>query len=224
MRSLRSKGAALKYSWLCYRRESLWFPAAFLALFVVILAILPNPGLRYGIARAYLGFIVPLIGGILAAYSILDDPALELRFATPERPEATLAARLGLILLVEAVCAAGFQLFARALGVDLSPLGGFLSVQAVWLVPTLALISLGCAGSLAGAQSVTGAFLVGGVWLVQLLMKSWFVANARELYLFLGVFSPDSPALVANRFVLFAGSLGLLGLSTVLLRRPERLL
>ena len=40
---------------------------------------------RFNIVRGYLGFIVPLIGGVLAAYGVLDDPALELRFSTPVR-------------------------------------------------------------------------------------------------------------------------------------------
>ena len=40
-----------------------------------------------------------------AAYSVLDDPALELRFATPVRAEQTLLARLGLILVIQAACA-----------------------------------------------------------------------------------------------------------------------
>jgi hypothetical protein len=218
------KSAAWKYSWLTYRRDALWFPLAFLALFLVILGIMNHPAVRFAIARAYLGFIVPLIGGILAAYAVLDDPALELRFSTPVRHGQTLVSRLGLILAVETVCAFGFQLFVGALGVPLAPLGNLLGVQLVWLVPTLALIALGCAGSLAGAQGVTGAFPVGGVWLVELMIKGWFEQNARYLFLFLGVFTPGHPDLVANRCVLLAGSLILLGISWVLLHRQERFL
>jgi len=218
------KSAGWKYSWLTYRRDALWFPLAFLALFLVILGIMNHPAVRFAIARAYLGFILPLIGGILAAYAVLDDPALELRFSTPVRAERTLASRLGLILAVETACALAFQLFVGMLGVSLAPLGSLLGVQLVWLIPTLALVALGCAGSLAGAQSVTGAFLVGGVWLVELMMKGWFELNARHLFLFLGVFSPGHPDLIANRCVLLAGSLILLGISWLLLHRQERFL
>lgn len=216
--------AALKYSWLTYRRDQLWFPLAFLALFFVILLILPHPGARYSIARAYLGFIVPLVGGILAAYSVLDDPALELRFSTPVRAEQTLLSRLGLILAVQAACALVFQLFVGALGIDLSPLGGLFRVQLVWFLPTLSLAALGCAGALAGAQTAMGAFLAGAAWLIQLLMNSWLKLNARPVFLFLGVINPGHPDLVLNQFVLFAGSLALLLLSWVLLRRQERYL
>jgi hypothetical protein len=218
------KGAALKYSWLTYRRDSLWFPLAFLALFLVILLIMPHPVARFSIARAYLGFIVPLIGGILAAYGVLDDPALELRFSTPVRAEQTLLARVGLILAVQAACALVFQLFVGALGIDLSPLGGLFSIQLVWFLPTLALAALGSAGALAGAQTAMGAFLAGAVWLVQLLMNSWLQLNARYVFLFLGVIVPGHPDLALNRFVLFAGAMALLLVSWALLRRQERYL
>lgn len=213
-----------KYAWLTYRRDQLWFPLAFLALFIVIVLIMRHPAVRFTLARAYLGFIIPLIGGILAAYSVLDDPALELRFSTPVRAEQTLLARLGLILSVQAACALLFQLFAAALGIDLSPLGGFFRVQLVWFLPTLSLAALGCAGALAGAQTAMGAFLAGAVWLIQLLMNSWLRLNARHVFLFLGVIVPGDPELTANQCVLFAGSVALLLVSWVLLRRQERYL
>jgi hypothetical protein len=215
---------ALKYSWLTYRRDALWFPLAFLALFLVILLILRHPAGRFAIARAYLGFIVPLIGGILAAYGVLDDPALELRFSTPVRAEQTLLARVGLILAVQAACALVFQLFAAALGVDLSPLGGLLRVQWIWLLPTLSLAALGTTGSLAGAQTSMGAFLAGAVWLVELLMNRWFQQNARSVFLFLGLLAPGDSALTLNQLVLFAGSMALMLASWALLRRQERYL
>ena len=218
------KGAGLKYSWLTYRRDQLWFPLAFLLIFIVIILMMRHPGVRFSISRAYLGFIVPLTGGILAAYGVLDDPALELRFSTPVRAEQTLVARLGLILAVQAVCALVFQLFAGALGIDLSPLVNLFRVQLVWFLPTLALAALGTAGALAGAQTVMGAFLAGAVWLIQLLMNSWLRLNAKSMFLFLGVIAPGDPGLVLNQLVLSAGSVTLLLVSWALLRRQERYL
>jgi hypothetical protein len=218
------KGAGLKYSWLTYRRDQLWFPLAFLTLFLVIVLIMHHPEVRFSLSRAYLGFIVPLIGGILAAYGVLDDPALELRFSTPVRAEQTLLARVGLILAVQAACALVFQLFLGALGVDLSPLGSLFKVQLVWFLPTLSLAALGTAGALAGTQTAMGAFLAGAVWLVHLLMNSWLRLNARSVFLFLGVLAPDHPDLALNQLVLFAGSTALLLVSWALLRRQERYL
>jgi len=217
-------GATLKYSWLTYRRDPLWFPLASLAIFVVILLMMRHPGVRFSIARAYLGFILPLIGGILAAYGVLDDPALELRFSTPVRTGETLLARVGLILAVQAACALVFQLFAGVLGIDLSPLGNLFRVQLVWFLPTLALAALGTAGALAGAQTAMGAFLVGAVWLIELIMNSWLRLNARYVFLFLGVIVPGHPDLALNQLVLFAGSMALLLISWALLRRQERYL
>jgi hypothetical protein len=216
--------SSLKYSWLTYRRDSLWFPLAFLALFIVIVLIMRHPAVRFSIARAYLGFILPLIGGILAAYSVLDDPALELRFSTPVRAEQTLLARVGLILAVQAACALVFQLFVGALGIDLSPLGGLFRVQLMWFLPTLSLAALGTAGALAGAQTMMGAFLAGAVWLVQLMMNSWLRLNARSMFLFLGVLAPRDPGLALNQVVLFGGSMALLLISWALLLRQERYL
>jgi hypothetical protein len=217
-------GAALKYSWLTYRRDQLWFPLAFLAFFILVLLVLPKPAARFNIARAYLGFIVPLVGGLLSAYGVLDDPALELRFSTPVRAEQMLFARVGLILAVQAVCALVFQVFVAALGVDLSPLGGLLRVQLIWFLPTLSLAALATAGSLAAAQTALGAFLAGAVWLIELLMNSWLRLNARSVFLFLGVIAPGDPDLTLNQSVLFVGSMMLLVASWALLRRQERYL
>jgi hypothetical protein len=212
------------YSWLTYRRDPLWFPAAFLALLVLLTWMMPAAQTRYGLARAYLGFLLPLVGGILAAYAVLDDPAIELRFATPVGAAQMLFARVGLILGVQTLCALLFQVGARALDVDLTPLGGTLAVQLAWLVPTLALVALGTAGALAGANCGTGAFLVGALWLGELLMKSWILANGRHLYIFMGVVEPHHPDLLRSQGVAIAAAAGLFALSVALLRRQERFL
>jgi hypothetical protein len=218
-----SRLAALKYSWLTYRRDALWFPLATLAIFAAILPLVDGrAALRFNVARAFLGFIVPLLGGILAAYAVLDDPALELRFATPVRPAAVLLGRLGLILAILAACALALEAEAAALGVRLAPLGGFLAAQLAWFLPTLALAALGVAGSLAGAATATGAFLAAALWLVEVMMKGWFEMNARPLYLFLGVLDPAAPGLATNRLSLAGLSAVCLFVSWRLLHRRER--
>lgn len=215
---------SLKYVWLTHRRDQLWFPAALWILFVVFVLALDKPAARFTLARAYLGFLVPLTAGLLAAYSLLDDPALELRFATPARASTALLGRVGLIVAVHAVAALAFELFAAALGIDLSPLGGVVRVQLVWLVPTVALAALGASGSLAGAHTVVGAFLAGGLWLVQLMMKGWCMTNTKPFFLFLGVFAPADAGLAANQLTLVAAAAALLALGWRLLLRRERYL
>ena len=218
------RGSAFKYVWMTSRREVVWFPVALMAFFVVIAWMLPHPHVRYSIARGYLGFFVPLAAGIAAAYAVLDDPALELRFATPLRPVQLLLTRFLLIVAVQAACALAYQAIAAGLGVDLSPLGSIAAVQAAWFVPTLALAALALAGSLAAAQCAAGAFLAGAVWLVQLLMKGWMMQNGPLLYLFMGVLEPQNSDLLASQGVLLTSSVAMLTVSWGLLHRQERYL
>jgi hypothetical protein len=216
------KRFSVSYSLLTYRLDQLWFPLAFWALFAVIVLMLREKDLE--IARAYLGCAIPLIGGVLSAYGVLDDPALELRFATPVRAAQTLLERLGLIFLVQAICAFSFQLLCLALGVDFSILGNWFAVQLAWLVPTLALMALGTAGSLLAAQMMTGAFLVGIAWLVELIARDWFAAHriGRYFLVFMGALIPDHPALAANQASLLGLSILLFVAAWLLLQRQER--
>ena len=217
------KRFSLRYTLLTYRLDQLWLPAAFWALFVIISLFRNEPDDVLGMARAYLGTVLPLVGGIMAAYAVLDDPALELRFATPTRAGRFLAERLGLILTIQAVCASSFQGFALALGVDLSILGNWVAVQLAWLMPTLTLMALGCVGSLLAAQTVTGAFLAGFVWLMELLACGWLARNAgRYVLIFMGALMPDHPSLHANQISLSILTVVFLFTAWVLLHRQER--
>lgn len=97
------KRFSLKYTFLTYRLDQLWFPLAFWAFFVILTLILHKEDQNFNITRAYIGVAVPLIGGIMAAYAILDDPALELRFATPIRAAQILFERTALTFLIQAL-------------------------------------------------------------------------------------------------------------------------
>jgi hypothetical protein len=218
------KGAALKYVWLTTRRELVWFPGAMFAVLVLIMWMMRRPDIRFAIAKGYLGFLVPLMTGIMAAYAVLDDPALELRFATPVSAARTLLSRLALILSVQAVFSVLFQLCAIAMGVRFAPLGSVSAIQLAWIVPTISLAAVGMSGALAAAQCATGAFLAAAVWLVQLLMKSWVLANASSVYLFMGMLEPQHPGLFWSQGVLVVASFVLMALSWVLLHRQERYL
>jgi hypothetical protein len=217
------KRFSLRYALLTYRLDQVWLPAAFWALFAIICLFRNAPDSRFDMVRVYLGTAVPLVGGILAAYAVLDDPALELRFATPTRAGRFLAERLGLILAIQALSALGFQLFALALGVDFTPLGNWAAVQLAWIVPTLALMALGCAGSLLVAQSTAGAFLAGFVWLMELLARGWLASNAgRYVLIFMGALMPGHPSLHINQVTLSALAAMLLFAAWALLHRQER--
>ena len=217
------KHFSLRYTLSTYRLDQLYLPAAFWILFAIICLFRGAPEFGLDMARAYLGAVVPLIGGIMGAYAILDDPALELRFAAPARAERFLLEQLGLIFAVQAICALTFQAFVLVLGADLSPVGNTFTVQLAWLIPTLSLMTLACMGSLLAAQTMTGAFLAGLTWLIELLARGWLARNnGKYILIFMGSLMPEHPDLIANQITLFALSIVFLLAAWILLQRQER--
>jgi hypothetical protein len=217
------KRFSLRYTLLTSRFDQLWLPLAFWALFIII-GLMRGPEYILDTARAYLGAVLPLIGGIMAAYAVLDDPALELRFATPLPAAQTLLERLAPTFIVQIVCALTYQIFAFTLGVDFSPVfGSWTNVQMIWLIPTFSLMAFGCFCAFAAAQTTTGALLVGMVWLVELVARGWFARNTGKYFLiFMGPLMPDHPDLFANYISLSALTFVLLFIAWALLHRQER--
>lgn len=217
------KRFSLKYTFLTYRLDQLWFPLAFWAFFVLLTLLLNEQEQNFDIARAYIGVAVPLIGGIMAAYAILDDPAIELRFATPIRAAQILFERTVLIFIIQAVSALAFILFALLIGVDFAPLGSALELHLSWIVPTIALIALGTFGAILGAQTMIGSFLVGLVWIIEVIIRDAMAVNGwKYAYIFMGILSPEHPDLVSNQIALFAISAAFLFFTWLLLHRQER--
>jgi hypothetical protein len=217
------KRFSLRYTLLTSRLDQLWFPLAFWGLFVII-AIIRGPAYILDTTRAYLGAVIPLIGGILAAYAVLDDPALELRFAAPISALQTLAERLLPTFLVQMLCALTYQVFAMAFRIDVSPLyGNWVNLQWIWLIPTISLMGLGCLFALLAAQTTTGALFVGMVWIVELVARGWFARNLGKYFLvFMGPLMPEHPDLFANYVSLSGLTAVFLLVAWILLHRQER--
>jgi hypothetical protein len=213
-----------KYWMVVYRREQFYLPAGFLFLFVIIVILLKGNSNAVGAAKAFLGAILPLMAGILAAYAVLDDPALELQFSTPRPVWYLLVERLGTILAAIALIAAAYQVFLPIGGIDLSDLGSLVERQLAWLVPTLAMIALGTAVSFALSGSTFGALFVGGVWIFEVILRGWFATNeiARYVYLFMGIHVPEHPWLHIFQASLFAITMILLWTGWLLLRKQEK--
>lgn len=217
------KRFSLRYILLTSRFDQIWFPLAFWVLFMII-GIIRGPEYILDTSRAYLGAVVPLIGGIMAAYAVLDDPALELRFATPIPAMQMLMERLMPAFVIQILFAVTFQVFALAFHADfLSLYGNWFNVQLTWLIPTLSLMALGCLSAIAAAQTTTGALLAGMVWLVELVARGWFAHNNGKYFLvFMGPLMPDHPNLIANYISLSILTLTLLFIAWLLLHRQER--
>jgi hypothetical protein len=217
------KRFSLRYTLLTSRFDQLWFPLAFWVLFILI-GIIRGSEYILDTSRAYLGAVLPLVGGIMAAYAVLDDPSLELRFATPISAAQTLLERSIPAPIIQVSCALTYQLFALILGADFSSLfGNWFNVQLIWLVPTLSLMALGYLSAFAAAHTTTGALLVGMVWIVELVARGWFSRNSGKYFLvFMGPLMPDHPALRTNQLTLVLLSIAFFLISWRLLHRQER--
>ena len=119
-----------------------------------------------------------------------------------------------------------YQLYLAALGVDMSALGNLAARQLTWLVPSLALMGLSSLAALALVQGTGGALLVGLIWLMQILLRGWFVASpwARYLFLFMRARYTTNPALTANELCLAGLAVALVAAAGWLLRKTERYL
>jgi len=209
-----------------FRTGQAWLPAAFWVLFALMILFFRTTSGWIDATRGFLGAVLPLLGGILAAYAVLDDPSLEIIFSTPVGAGRLLAGRLIPPFLMIAASAASFQVFLLLLGIDLRALGGPVSFQFSWLVPTLTLTALGAAVSLAARQCAGGALAVGAVWITQLIARGWFLSRkgAGGLMLFMGVFRPADPRLTANRITLAILASALFAAAAALLKKQERYL
>lgn len=217
------KRFSLRYALMTYKLDQFYLPLAFFGLFVVMCFITMNTPQFMNLSKIYLGAALPLLSGILGAYAVLEDPALELRFATPISATRTLLERLGLIFVAQTVLALFFQLIFVLLGGNFTEFQSIWYVQLAWIIPTLSLMMLGCTCSLMAANSTIGALMVGMVWLVELIARGWFAENFGKYFLvFMGALMADHPDLIANQISLFVLSLALLLSSMALLRRQER--
>ena len=218
------KRFSLRYTLLTSRFDQLWFPLAFWILFLIV-GVLRGQAYIMDTTRAYLGSVIPLVGSIMAAYAVLEDPALELRFATPILAVQTLLERLTPTFFVQAFFALTYQAFALGMHADFfSIFSNWVDVQLAWMVPLLSLMSLGCFVALAAAQATTGAVLTGMVWIVELVARGWFAGNDFGQYflVFMSSLMLDHPALRANQVTLTILSFTLLFASWALLRQQER--
>jgi hypothetical protein len=215
-----------RYHLLIFRREQLALPAGLWALFALMAVFLRGGHQVDNIAASFLVIVLPLLGGILATATLVDDPVIELHLASPRRPWRTLWERMALILAIAGVAAVAYQVFLLAVGVDISFLGDMARRQLAWLVPTVAMMCLAAAVSALAAQSMAGAMTVGLIWLLQLLARGWFAADPvfRYAFLFLAQEEPQAADLPLNYLCLLAMALVLGVAASLALRKEERYL
>ena len=215
-----------RYTLLTLRLDLLWLPGVLWVLFALVTWLKHADTQVFEVAGGFFGFGLPLIAGILASSAVLDNPALELHFAAPRPAWRILLERQGLILALITAASLTFQMYLLLLNVDVSRLGSPISRQLAWLLPTLALMGLGCAGAFVLKQSMGGALLVGTVWVVQLIGHDWFMQYdvMRCLFVFLSAYQPQHPALYMNQIVVLSLSVISFVLAWALFKKQERYL
>ena len=214
----------VKYTWNSFRKDQFWIIAAFLALFMLMQVFFKEDGKAYNLAISYLGVALPLLAGVLAAYAILEDPALELQFTSPQRASSFLLKKMALLLGVMALCAFVYQLFLILMQVSLSPLGGLLERQLAWLLPVVMTMTLGNLFALLTRRSTNGAALIGVLWIMQVILRGMFAAQKgyRLFFLFMSALYPENSFVSGNRISLTCLSLVFLLAGIYLLSKQER--
>lgn len=218
-------GTHAKYAFQALQKENYWLPPAFAALFLIITAFL-GPEQRLTFSRAFLGYFSPLLTGGLSAYAFLADPALELQFATKRSAARMIVERLSVIFGAVAVIGILYQLGLSALSVSLSAWGNVWQRQLIWLVPCFTTLTLGAAAALLARNANGGFAFVGGLWIIQLLARSWFAGSSvfRNVFLFYAAMNPFGESKLQNQAVLCALSLICLLFTRYLLKKQERYL
>ncbi len=215
-----------RYTVLTLRLDLLWLPGVLWVLFALVTWLKHTSPQVFEVAAGFSGVGLPLVAGILASSAVLDNPALELHFAAPRPAWRVLLERQALILALITTASLTFQMYLLLLNVDVSRLGSPIIRQLAWLLPTLALMGLGCAGAFVLKQSMGGALLVGVVWVVQLIAHDWFMQYdvTRCLFVFLSAYQPQHPALYMNQIVVLSLSVALFALAWALFKNQERYL
>ena len=213
----------IKYTFQAFEKDHFWLPAAIMALFCVIAVFIPETN-RYNTARAFLGFMLPLIAGGLSAYGFLADNALELQFTTKHSAWRMIFSRLGIIFSVICVTSLSFQIIVALMGISLAPLGGIMQRQLVWFIPCMTLLVLGGSASLMTRSCNGGFALVGGVWIIQLLLRGWFARKPilRNILIFFGAMDPLGQLRIYNQITLTVITLLLLAVTYFLLKQQEK--
>ncbi len=173
----------IKYNLQIFQKDLFLFPIAFMALFLLITALM-NDNTQASIARSFLGFVLPLIASGLAAYAYLEDKALELKFTTNQKSTTFIAKRLSVILIVIILTAFIFQAGLKILNITVPIQVSWLYTQMSWLIPSLFAITLSGVISLLANSSNLSFSLMGGIWILQVVLRGWFANNSVLKYIF----------------------------------------
>lgn len=173
--------------------------------------------------------LFPLAAGTVAATVVASDPGVEWQLTMPTPYRVTVSRRLGIFLAWSVLVAFGDVLVLRTIGRWIVP-KPFIVSQLTWLAPMLSFAALGALLALLVRNRSASAGLVGGIWIVELLLHSYLLekAWARPWFSFATTWAAEENFWLANRLtliglavVLFVGAAALLGQGEMLLAGGE---
>jgi len=213
----------IKYNLQIFQKDLFLFPLAFMALFLLITAVLSGKS-QASMARSFLGFVLPLISSGLAAYSYLEDKALELKFTTNQKSTTFIAKRLSVVLFVIIFTAFFFQAGLKILNISVTSDVSWVFIQMSWLIPSLFAITLSGVISLLAKSSNLSFSLMGAFWILQVALKGWFAENSilKFIFYFLATMKPATQDAYTNLISLTILSVVCLILTNILIKKQER--
>jgi hypothetical protein len=178
-----------------------------------------------------LEFGLPPVAGLLAAYLVTGNPAIELHLTLPRSYAALMWLRLLLLTLWCTLAAVVTSASISAAGYWIAPQTEPRR-QLIWAAPMLWFIACGALLSLLLRSRVASSAVLGMVWVGELFLRAYFLQNAalQKVYLFLtletipGSSAPASAYWLANRLTLLAMAALFLAVVALLLPRGEALL
>jgi hypothetical protein len=169
--------------------------------------------------------LFPLAAGLIAATVVAADPGVEWQLTMPTPYRLTVSRRLGLVIGWSSIVALANIVVLRSVGRWTVP-EEFVISQLTWLAPLLAWTALGSALSLLLRNRSASAGVLGGIFIIEIVLHDAFLAHAwsRPWYMFATSFAPGAGFWLANRLALIGLSMALYGAALLLLGMSEMLL
>lgn len=213
----------IKYNLQVFQKDLFWFPFAMMSLFLII-SIFTKDSFTSSIPKAFLGYLMPLIAGGLAAYAYLEDQALELKFTFNQRNTKFIFKRLSVVLIISIIVSICYQIGLHLFQISIDGFTNTLQLQLSWFIPVVANIAFASFISLVTKSSNLSFSLIGGIWILQVIARGFFSQHTflSLFLLFQGTMVPGTKQATINYISLLLISLVSILFSLILIKKQER--
>lgn len=200
--------------------------AGCVALFVAVMALGGADASAFGkVLTRTTELFFPLVTGMVTAHVAAADVGIEWQLTMPTPYRVTVCRRLGVLLVWAGVVALLDVIGVKLAGRWIVP-EGFAVAQLTWLSPLLAFAALGAFLALLLHNRSASAALVGGVWIMAVVLPTQLLSYrwARPWFPFATSYAAGADFWLVNRLTLIGIAGAIACGAAVLLSRPEGLL